>query len=251
MTDWYYHDRTQGRVGPHTAEEIRARFRDRRIQRETLVWNAGMREWQPLQHMTVELDLVGVQPDASSPPPLPPTPPPGQRAAGPAYPAHSNSTGAARRGSNAPKRGLSGCAIVAIVLAALAVPAIGILAAIAVPAYRDYTARANVSSGLYGASIGIGNAVEAHVGATGRCPGGEDMAPIVQRFGELHPQSKLRFGAIDGGRCAFEMTLGGMSRDMDGRTWLFVAYDSDNGTDWDCTGGDLPARLRPPVCRAE
>lgn len=249
MTDWYYHDPAQGRVGPHTAQEIGARFRDRRIQRDTLVWNAGMREWQPLQHMRVELDLVGVEPDVSAPPPLPPPPPPGVRGH-----EHRTAAGAAStsRKNAAPRsRGLSGCAIVAIVLAALAVPAVGIVAAIAIPAYKTYSARANLSSGLYGASIGIGNAVEAHMGAAGRCPGNSDMTPIIERFTQLHPQSKLRFGAADGGHCAFEMTLGGMGRDLDGRTWVFIAYDSDSGTEWDCSGGDLPARLRPPVCRAE
>lgn len=247
MTDWYYHDPAQGRVGPHTAQEIGARFRDRRIQRDTLVWNAGMREWQPLQHMRVELDLVGVEPDASVPPPLPP---PGPRTHG--HERRTAGAASAPRRTAAPRsRGLSGCAIVAIVLAALAVPAVGILAAIALPAYKDYTTRANLSSSLYGASVGIGNVVEAHMGATGRCPGNGDMTPVIERFSKLQPKSTLRFGAADGGHCAFEVTLGGMGRDLDGRTWVFVAYDSDNGTEWDCSGGNLPARLRPAECRAE
>src|SRR3546814_7999787 len=33
MTDWYYHDPAQGRVGPLSAEQVRARYVDRRIQR--------------------------------------------------------------------------------------------------------------------------------------------------------------------------------------------------------------------------
>src|SRR3546814_10704240 len=77
MTDWYYHDPAQGRVGPLSAEQVRARYVDRRIQRDTLAWHAGAREWQPLDRFSDELQLDTVAPDASQPPPLPPaTPPP-------------------------------------------------------------------------------------------------------------------------------------------------------------------------------
>src|SRR3546814_7166736 len=77
MTDWYYHDPAQGRVGPLSAEQVRTRYVDRRIQRDTLAWHAGVREWQPLDRFSDELQLDTAAPDASQPPPLPPaTPPP-------------------------------------------------------------------------------------------------------------------------------------------------------------------------------
>src|SRR5690606_14914715 len=76
MTDWYYHDPAQGRVGPLSAEQVRARYVDRRIQRDTLAWHAGVREWQPLDRFSDELQLDTVAPDASQPPPLPPAAPP-------------------------------------------------------------------------------------------------------------------------------------------------------------------------------
>src|SRR3546814_9669471 len=57
MTDWYYHDPAQGRVGPLSAEQVRARYVDRRIQRDTLAWHAGAREWQPLDRFSDELQL--------------------------------------------------------------------------------------------------------------------------------------------------------------------------------------------------
>lgn len=249
MTDWYYHDPSQGRVGPHTAQEIRARYRDRRIQRDTLVWHAGLREWQSLDRLSEALELDGVQPDASMPPPLPPP-----LATAPAYstprPAASPHRSSARRNGTS-QRGLSGCAIVAIVLGALAIPVIGILAAIAVPAYRDYTVRAQSTAGLIGAASAIKRKVATHVERTGSCPGNEDMAPVIQRFTGLHPRSRLRFGSVDSGQCAFEFTLGGMSPAVDGSTWLYVAYQEGDGMAWDCSGGSLPQRYRPASCQAQ
>jgi type IV pilus assembly protein PilA len=249
MTDWYYHDPSQGRVGPHTADDLRARFRDRRIQHDTLVWHAGLREWQPLSNLVVELDLAGVRPDASVPPPLPAVMPRASRpgAASSGAMRHQD----ARRASSTQKGGLSGCAIVALVVAALTVPAVGILAAIAVPAYRDYVVRSKTYSSVYGAAVAIQPHVDAWSRSTGRCPTTADMAPIVQQLSRSMPRTTLRFGAVEGERCSFEFTLGGIAPATDGKTWLFVAYEGDEGPEWDCSGGDLPAKFRPPACRPE
>lgn len=246
MTDWYYHDPARGRVGPHTADEIRARFRDRRIQPDTLLWHAGLREWQPLERLTVELDLVGVKPDTSVPPPLPPAMPRALHAS--SHAAHRHD---ARRTAPTQKGGLSGCAIMALVVAGLTVPAVGILAAIAIPAYRDYTVRAKTHSSVFGAAMAMQRAVDAYADQHGRCPGDEDMAPFRQRLSTSMPATVLHFGAVGDDQCAFEFTLGGIDRRTDGRTWVFVSQQGPDGPDWDCTGGDLPARFRPAVCRAE
>ncbi|HEY0504748.1 MAG TPA: GYF domain-containing protein [Lysobacter sp.] len=247
MTDWYYHDPAQGRVGPHTADEMRARFRDRRIQRDTLVWHAGLREWQPLEHQIVELDLAGVKPDASAPPPLPPVMP----RASQARPSPTPHAHGPRRPAQAQKGGLSGCAIAVLVAAALAVPLIGIVAAIAVPAYRDYVVRSKTHSSVYGAAVAIEHHVDAWSRNTGRCPVASDMAPIIQQVSRSMPRTTLRFTAVEGDRCAFEFTLGGIDSRTDGKTWLFVSYEGEEGPVWDCTGGDLPARFRPVPCQAE
>lgn len=65
MTNWYYHDPSQGRVGPINEDAVREHFRAGRIQRDTLVWREGLREWQPLQRLENELGL------GATPPPLP------------------------------------------------------------------------------------------------------------------------------------------------------------------------------------
>ncbi|HEU0305393.1 MAG TPA: DUF4339 domain-containing protein, partial [Lysobacter sp.] len=71
MIDWYYHDPAEGRVGPLSAEDLCHRYRERRIQRDTLVWHHGLREWQSLERVAPDLGLASLDVDASRPPPLP------------------------------------------------------------------------------------------------------------------------------------------------------------------------------------
>ncbi len=237
MTDWYYHDPIQGRVGPLAADDLRARYRERAIQRDTLVWHQGLREWQPLERQSEELDLANVTPDATQPPPLPPA------AARPSYddlrPRHATAA--------APKRGLGGCAIVAIVLAVVAVPMIGILAAIALPAYQDYTVRARVGAAL--ASVEpLKLAVLEHAGRTKACPGNdsEGFGSATSYAGPSLAQVQL--GELDAGHCALELTLRNVGAQIDGTT-VVLSHDGDPVSAWDCTGGTLPPRYRTSQCR--
>jgi type IV pilus assembly protein PilA len=245
MTDWYYHDPAQGRVGPLSAEQLRARYVDRRVQRDTLAWHAGAREWQPLDRYSEELQLDTVTPDASLPPPLPPVlaPAPSMAASRAA-----TATRMPTRGAVPPKRGRSGCAIVAIVGAVAAVPVIAILAAIAIPAYQDYTVRAKTTAGLVGAASAMQRAVDEFHDARGRCPGNDDFAPLLRQFAAIEKTTTVRFGALADGSCAFEFTLHGNSA-IEGRTWVFEAHADGDLAGWDCSGGDLPARYRPQRCR--
>lgn len=248
MTDWYYHDPAQGRVGPLSAEQVRARYVDRRIQRDTLAWHAGVREWQPLDRFSDELQLDTVAPDASQPPPLPPAAPPPVAAARPS--AAQRPYSANPRGSAPPqaRRGMSGCAIVAIVAAVLAVPVVAILAAIALPAYQDYTIRAETTASVLGASSAMQRAVDEFEGAHGRCPGDDDFASLLEQFDAVEKTTTVHFGALANGNCAFEFTLHGKPA-IEGRTWLFEARRDGDLAGWDCSGGDLPARYRPQQCR--
>lgn len=138
MTDWYYHEPGQGKVGPLTADDMRAYYRSRRITRETLAWHEGLREWQPVARLIEELGLTGIEPDTSRPPPVPPRP-----AASTA--SHASSM---RNATGEPPKNRNGCLIAAIVLGIGGLVLIGILAAIAIPAYRDYVERAKGAQAL-------------------------------------------------------------------------------------------------------
>ncbi|AXK73401.1 DUF4339 domain-containing protein [Lysobacter sp. TY2-98] len=248
--DWFYHDPGQGRVGPLSADELRARYRDRRIQQDTLVWREGLREWQPLAQVADELDLLSVKPDASLPPPLPPGPAAGVGATPYAGASNGyNSAHAARAGATAyrsappQKQGMSGCLIALIVVGVLAVPMIGILAAIAIPAYNDYVVRSKVAQqvDMRAAAIEV-QVTEAHQ-RLGRCPNDAQEAGVADG-------ANLDFGHLQDGRCAFQITVRDPKPQIDGKTVVFAAPTAPSGP-WDCTGGDLPPRYRRAACKPD
>lgn len=256
MSEWFCHEPGRGRVGPYSAEDMRRRFRERHIQHDTLVWREGLPEWQPLERVLDELDLLGVKPDASLPPPLPATMPSplGSVAAGPgAGPGAFGPAGArvASVRTQPPRSGLSGCAIVAIVIAVLAVPMLAILAAIALPAYQDYVVRSKVTTAL-AESAPVQQAVARHLLEEGECPDNETTGFLEPTRYAARTIRSVRIGSLADGRCAYELELRGHAR-LEGETLLMIAAPSGSGLDegdpdWAC-GGSLPARYLPASCR--
>jgi type IV pilus assembly protein PilA len=233
MTQWYYADDARNRIGPLSGDELREHYRQRRLRRDTLVWCEGMVQWLPLERVALELDIDSVIPDASVPPPMP-------TAGTPVY--------AAPR--PAPKKqGMSGCLIAVLICAGLGIPMAGILAAIALPAYNDYVQRAKVME-VMAAVAPLKPAIAEHALSEGGCPDSDsaDVAPLLQQLAQ-HPRvASVRVGTLQGGHCAFEVSLRGIGTRVDGKTLLFEAVDAD-ASQWDCSGGDLDARFRPQQCR--
>jgi len=60
MTDWYYHLPGTGRVGPMAADDVREAYREGRVQRDTLAWHVGARDWLPLDRFSDSLGLDAV-----------------------------------------------------------------------------------------------------------------------------------------------------------------------------------------------
>jgi type IV pilus assembly protein PilA len=237
MTQWYYSDDARNRHGPHSAEELRRHYRERRIRRDTLVWREGLNEWRPLDQVAGELDLDSVVPDSSLPPPLP--------ASDPTAPTY------AARSAPPPKKGMSGCLIALLVCVGLAVPMIGILAAIALPAYQDYTVRAKVAATMAEAAP-LKVAITDYISANDACPDNDsaDIDTPLQQLGQGQYVASVRVGTLQAGNCAFEITLRSASTQVDGKTLLFETRREGASSEWDCSGGDLPARYRPMQCRA-
>lgn len=151
MSTWHYADRHHQQQGPVDATWLQAAYARGEVDGATLVWREGLPAWCPLAQVAGELGIAG------APPPMPPRP----RA--PVAPAKSG--------------GLSGCAIVAIAVGIGAIPVLGILLAIAIPAYQDYTLRAKVAQGLTAAAP-LKLAVQETWLSEERCPTHED--PQVQ-----------------------------------------------------------------------
>jgi len=134
----------------------------------------------------------------------------------------------------------------------IVVAIIGILAAIALPAYQDYTVRAKVSEGLVlsdGAKISV-----AENAANGKPFDAGFTAPdatssiasvgIDQTTGTI---TITTTAAIDGGKT---LTLvpksGGVAL---AGTALVSTIPAGGSITWDCTGGTLAAKYRPGQCR--
>src|SRR3546814_1476000 len=116
--------------------------------------------------------------------------------------------------------------------AVVAVPVVAILAAIAIPAYNDYTIRAEATAGLVGAASAMQRAVDEFESAHDRCPGNDDFAPLLKQFAAVEKATTVQFGALANGNCAIEFTLHGNAA-IDGRTLLFDALRDGVRAGWD------------------
>lgn len=234
MTSWFYADDTRTRIGPLSADELRDHYRQRRLRRDSLAWRDGMTQWQPLASVAGELGLDSIALDPTQPPPLP---------GGETRPGFTPVRAMPK------KQRMSGCLIALIICAALAVPVAGILAAIAIPAYNDYVQRAKVMEVIAGTAP-LEHAIAAHVASESTCPD-NDSASIATPLRQLSQSPRVaavRVGTLEGGRCAFEITLQVVGTQANGTTLLFEASD-DAAESWNCNGGDLPDRYRPRQCR--
>ena len=125
----------------------------------------------------------------------------------------------------------------------IVVAIIGILAAIALPAYQDYTTRAQISEGVTLASAAR-TASSEHYLTQGDWPTDNDEA------GYTSPETDLVSGiAIDDETITITYKeFGGL--DEADQTITFVGSDATGGgIEWDCTGGTVPNNYRPADCR--
>lgn len=138
-----------------------------------------------------------------------------------------------------PRLGIGGSAGGVIVLVAI----VGILAAIAIPAYQDYTARAKVT-----VALNVLDGIQRKV------------APYVEEH-EAYPESLEQVGIPESvadspaGTIAFveegiELTLRDQMKVIDGKTIIYGAYRREDQTiGWACSGGTLEMKYRPVRCR--
>ncbi|KAF1698626.1 GYF domain-containing protein [Pseudoxanthomonas suwonensis] len=222
MTDWYYALDGQ-RHGPVQAAELAGLARSGAIAPQTLVWRDGLAQWSPLSAMAGELGLGNV------PPPLPRTPP---VAVAPP-----------------PPRGRSGCILaVALIGGGLfLVLALGILAAIAVPAYNDYTLRSTAAAAINEARVHQ-PVVVAFLGEHGRCPTNDDegFGPATDYAGP-HVAS-IRFGEFEESTlCGMVATIHAPGRGkLDGEP-VWLEYNAAVET-WLCSSA-VEDRYLPHECR--
>jgi type IV pilus assembly protein PilA len=154
-----------------------------------------------------------------------------------------------------PKPGMSGCAIAAIAGAVLAVIGLflmGILAAIAIPAYQQYLARARVFEAYY-AVESTQTRIDELYAQHGVCPGNVDVGYGEDAILELggaegradDSHAELTIGTLGNGRCAIELRFRNIAATVDDKT---LVLESNDGA-WTCSGGTLGREERPAQCR--
>ena len=217
--EWFYADAANQRIGPVSEASLLALYQQGVLRPESLVWRQGMEGWRALQQA---LNL----------------PPP--------------DLGAMQFRSGVPsgvapqrKKGMSGCLIVALVLAAVSVPMLAILAAIALPAYQQYVVRSKVAM-VDSAVNPMRRAVESSLTSPEpACPKPGDIVP-----GQPIPGvADIAVGPQASGYCGIHVELGGTGSPMvEGRQISWEYIDTGDTPAWQCTS-DLDDRYLPASCR--
>ncbi len=136
--------------------------------------------------------------------------------------------------------------IAAIALLFISVAVIGILAAIAIPAYRDYTVRAKTAAVIFD-SADAKNGVEKYWVTNEELPNSEedigyDYQPTSAHVSDIDVVSN---GVV-------VVTIGsGLGVQNYGKTITFTPQisDIDGQITWNCSGGDFEMKSRPSACR--
>jgi type IV pilus assembly protein PilA len=126
----------------------------------------------------------------------------------------------------------------------IVVAIIGILAAVALPAYQDYTKRSHVSEGLSLAG-GAKTAVTEYFSSKGEWPTSNAQAGIATDA-SITGNSVTKVAVSGSGT----ITVTFNTKAESGATIILKGTDSGGAVKWDCTGGTLNAKYRPANCRS-
>ena len=127
---------------------------------------------------------------------------------------------------------------------------IGILAAIAIPAYQDYTIRAKVSEGINlagAAKLAVAETLDS-TGSFSSTQNGYGLPDAVSITGTN--TSSVAVGADGTITISYKAAGMGGNPTADGTDITLAPSSANPGAlSWDCTGGSTPDKYRPANCR--
>ena len=131
----------------------------------------------------------------------------------------------------------------------IVVAIIGILAAVAIPAYKDYTVRARISE-VIGLAAKDKTTVSEFWNSMGRMPNSVTEAGINTAAGQSQYLTSI------GGTTAnpaytltYTVDATALGATLTGNDIIFVGSGSDDGVRWSCTSSDLDDKYLPANCR--
>jgi type IV pilus assembly protein PilA len=128
----------------------------------------------------------------------------------------------------------------------IVVAIIGILAAVAIPAYQDYIARAQVSE-VVGLTASGKMAFSEHFANNGKWPSTADLV-MGNVSGKYVSNITITAGADASTTLIVRATMmsAGVNAALQDATFELSSAD---GKIWDCTGGTIGSKYRPASCR--
>ena len=131
----------------------------------------------------------------------------------------------------------------------IVVAIIGILAAVAIPAYQDYTIRAQVSEGMSLAS-GAKTAMAEFYNATGRFPSNNASLGLATAASIKGTYVEEVDAGTTTGIIAAKFGGSSVNSEISGKTLQISAVTSSAGSvQWTCKSGDLLDKYLPTNCR--
>ena len=128
----------------------------------------------------------------------------------------------------------------------IVVAIIGILAAVAVPAYQDYLVRSKVTEGLVGASE-FKTAIAEYHAFRGTFPANNAVAGLSPSAS--YATDYVSTINISGALITVTMSDSTDLHDAGGRTIVFTADGSGQKLTWTCTAGNMQDNFLPSQCR--
>ncbi|HEZ2560187.1 TPA: pilin [Neisseria meningitidis] len=129
---------------------------------------------------------------------------------------------------------------------------VGILAAVALPAYQDYTARAQMSEALTLAE-GQKSAVVEYYSDNGTFPNSNTSAGIAasnEIKGKYVASVKVEGNASVASITA-TMNSSNVNKDIKGKTLVLVGTQNSGSFSWKCKKGSVDEKFLPSTCRTK
>jgi type IV pilus assembly protein PilA len=128
----------------------------------------------------------------------------------------------------------------------IVVAIIGILAAIAIPQYQEYTVRSRITEGLGLASM-VKTAVAESFQATAAFPSSNSNAGVADTIASKYVTSVVVGPTAGLITVTYDATTTGVA--AANNTIIFSPTASGSAIDWDCRTGTVLPRYRPANCR--